>query len=371
MRSNRSRYVHIRPRARRREKPSPRSRWSAVLGWASAHSGVVQILTLLVAVFGLWAVYIQVQRQAKAEERAAEDQKKAMHYQAWQTISSAYGKPGSGGRIQALEQLNADGVSLAGADVAGAWLDSLNLRGAFLRGANFQGAHMVGAWLDSANLSYARLDGAMLIGASLVGARLDDASLEGAVLGVSRLEGASFLDANLDGAYLEGTDLRRSRLARAKLRRARVGTMIEYPGTDSASIWVARLDSVILKLACLDSALFYGAVLDSADLSDATARHSEFVGSSLEGVSLRGVDVSGASFAGSDLTAADLERIRGWRAIRDLRGTNLYGVVNAPVGFVPWGVDTMGAVQMENRELWKATLDSLLESILAERTRKQ
>ena len=37
---------------------------------------------------------------------------KQKHYQAWQTINFAQGKTGSGGRIQALQELNEDGVSL-------------------------------------------------------------------------------------------------------------------------------------------------------------------------------------------------------------------------------------------------------------------
>src|SRR3974377_1321594 len=44
------------------------------------------------------------------------------HYQAWQVINTAQGKGGNGGRIEALQELNADGVQLTGVDVSGAYI---------------------------------------------------------------------------------------------------------------------------------------------------------------------------------------------------------------------------------------------------------
>jgi hypothetical protein len=52
----------------------------------------------------------------------SKDRIKQKHYQAWQVINSAQGKGGSGGRIDALEELHADGVPLVGIDVNGAFL---------------------------------------------------------------------------------------------------------------------------------------------------------------------------------------------------------------------------------------------------------
>jgi len=49
------------------------------------------------------------------------------HYQAWQVINTAQGKGGSGGRIEALQELAEDGVSLTGVDVSGAFLQGLRL----------------------------------------------------------------------------------------------------------------------------------------------------------------------------------------------------------------------------------------------------
>ena len=46
------------------------------------------------------------------------DRIKQRHYQAWQVINTAQGKGGSGGRIEALQELNADHVQLVGVDVS-------------------------------------------------------------------------------------------------------------------------------------------------------------------------------------------------------------------------------------------------------------
>lgn len=43
----------------------------------------------------------------------AENQRKAKHYQAWQVINSAIGQKSSSGRMDALQDLNKDGISLA------------------------------------------------------------------------------------------------------------------------------------------------------------------------------------------------------------------------------------------------------------------
>src|ERR1700740_1116372 len=50
------------------------------------------------------------------------DRVKLKHYQAWQVINTAQGKGGSGGRIEALTELNNDGQPLVGVDVSDAFL---------------------------------------------------------------------------------------------------------------------------------------------------------------------------------------------------------------------------------------------------------
>src|SRR4051794_31874934 len=88
------------------------------------------------------------------------DRVKQRHYQAWQVINTAQGKGGSGGRIEALQELDADGVSLTGVDVADAYLYGIKLEHADLVRANFHNADGRKAVFDHANFTDADLAGA-------------------------------------------------------------------------------------------------------------------------------------------------------------------------------------------------------------------
>jgi hypothetical protein len=175
------------------------------------------------------------------------DRLKQKHYQAWQVINSAEGKGGNGGRIEALEELNADGVSLVG----------VNLSSAFLMGVR----------LPKGKLARANFDTADARDAEMAGANLRDASLR---------------SANFRGARMEGTSFERS-------------------------------------------------VLNDADFT---------------GADLKNTDLSGASLKNVDLRNAELEGVK-WGSLQNVKGTNVFGVKNAPSGFVEWMVGH-GAVREEN-----------------------
>src|SRR4029077_19030713 len=64
------------------------------------------------------------------------DRIRQRHYQAWQVINTAQGKGGSGGRIEALQELNSDRVPLIGVDVSGAFLQGIHLGSARLVRSN-------------------------------------------------------------------------------------------------------------------------------------------------------------------------------------------------------------------------------------------
>lgn len=135
---------------------------------------------------------------AEAPERTQQK-----HYQAWQVINTAQGKGGSGGRIDALEQLNEDRVPLVGVDVSEAFLqdvhlDKAELRRAMFRSADLRRACFFRASMEDANLTYANLRGADLRSANLTEATLVDADLSG----------ANLCDANVHGVLLERADLR-------------------------------------------------------------------------------------------------------------------------------------------------------------------
>src|SRR3954449_997762 len=85
-------------------------------------------LSILVAVFFYFS-----ESDARVKQR---------HYQAWQVINTAQGKGGSGGRIEALQELNTDGVPLVGVDVADAYLQEVRLVDGDLRRSDFRGTDL-------------------------------------------------------------------------------------------------------------------------------------------------------------------------------------------------------------------------------------
>jgi hypothetical protein len=135
------------------------------------------------------------------------DRLKQKHYQAWQVINTAQHMGGSGGRIEALAELNADGVPLVGVDVSSAFLQGVQLPKARLLRANFSNADLRNSNFESADLAYASLDGANfrlsnLRHVSLVSANLSEGDFCGA-----QFAGSDFSDAALDGADFGNTDL--------------------------------------------------------------------------------------------------------------------------------------------------------------------
>jgi uncharacterized protein YjbI with pentapeptide repeats len=136
---------------------------------------------------------------------------KQRHYEAWQVINTAQGKGGSGGRIEALQELNHDGVALVGVDVSGAFLQGVQLHEARLLRANFSAADVRNGNFDDANLQDADLHSAnfrnsSFRSASLSGAQLNDADLNGADLGDADLSGANLDNADLRSVSFKGVD---------------------------------------------------------------------------------------------------------------------------------------------------------------------
>ncbi len=125
------------------------------------------------------------------------------HYQAWQVINTAQGKGGSGGRIEALQELNADHISLTGVDVSSAFLQGLHLPHANLMRANLNAADLRDSDLHFTDFSWADLHFANLRNANLEHAVFDRANLTDA-----DLSGADLTAAHLDGADLTNADLR-------------------------------------------------------------------------------------------------------------------------------------------------------------------
>ena len=139
------------------------------------------------------------------------DRLKQKHYQAWQVVNTAQGRGGNGGRIDALQELNADRIALVGVDVSGAFLQGIQLHEARLSRSNFAGTDLRNSNFDSADMSDANLRGANFRESALRGVQFEDADLTDA-----DLWGADLRDANLSRTILEKADLSRTNLANLK-----------------------------------------------------------------------------------------------------------------------------------------------------------
>lgn len=265
----------------------------------------------LIQIFATLWIAVGAFQYVMGRKEAERARRRSSHYAAWQVVNSAQGKGGSGGRVDALEDLARDSVSLAGVHLDDAWLYKIQLPGADLQQAKFINANLVmanlrRAILSSADLRQALLSGADLDSAFLDGAKLDSAQLhsvhfQGAQLHSAKLRHANLVAADLQGAQLQNADLQGADLTVAKLQ--------------GANLYVANLDSVNLEEAHLD-----GVDLGYANLHAAILGKPHFTGS------------------------GDTAYVAGWRAIRNLDHANITGVQYPPPGFLRWAIDTMGAI---------------------------
>jgi hypothetical protein len=141
------------------------------------------------------------------------DRIKQKHYQAWQVINTAQGKGGNGGRIDALQELNADRIPLVGVDLSGAFLQGIHLQNARLSRSNFSAAD-----LRDSNLSFADISDASLRAANCRQCIVRGGDLEYADLTDSDFVGADLTGADISGATLAKADLRNANLANLKWR---------------------------------------------------------------------------------------------------------------------------------------------------------
>lgn len=158
------------------------------------------------------------------------DRIKQRHYQAWQVINTAQGKGGSGGRIEALEELNADKVPLVGVDVSSAFLQGLDLHNANLARSDFNSADLRNSNFRSVDFTFANLNSANLRDSALDGAKFVQTNLRSA-----DLTGSSLAGAELSGAVLDDCDLRRADLKNTRwqqigsVKGANVAAVINAP----------------------------------------------------------------------------------------------------------------------------------------------
>ena len=266
----------------------------AVLAWLQSLAflkilGIISNIGILIAI----CTYIGSEKQRRDDEVL----------NAWQTITSAHGQPGSGGRIQALEFLNASPganwrrrfpwfcaphplctwspKSLDGINISVETEDfqqpphntgpRVYLRGIVLPQASLRDADLERADLRNANLKWAFLERAILAGAilqeaNLKQADLQEAQLEGAFLGGANLEAANLSKANLQGAFLE-----RANLAGANLK----ATNLTEGFLLAANLARADLKGANLAGASLGQVNLQGADLRGANLSKTKGVNAE------------------------------------------------------------------------------------------------
>src|SRR5258708_9272271 len=136
------------------------------------------------------------------------DRIKQRHYQAWQVINTAQGKGGSGGRIEALQELNEDHIPLVGIDASKAYLRGVSLRRGKLSRCDFQVADIRDGDFAQADLSMCSLQDANFRHSNFDGATMDAADMTGADLNGASLVGVDLSNVNLNDVDLRGTDMR-------------------------------------------------------------------------------------------------------------------------------------------------------------------
>ena len=211
--------------------------------------------------------------QSGAREREA-------NYEAWRVINSAQGQEGSGGRVEAIENLYRGEESLVGLSAADAFLANIDLYEEDIGGAD----------LDSANLQKADLGGADLHEASLW-----RAVLRGSYLAKDPVTGTA---SDLGGADLSNSDLRESDLTKANLA--------------GANLYFANLTEATLAGADLQGAKLWQSTFVDASLRNADLRNTDFGDyANLQGAVLVGADLRGAKLGGVSLLQIERE----WRRL--------------------------------------------------------
>ena len=259
--------------------------WEPLLAWANNQAllnllGILSNIGILIAA----GTYIGSEKQRRDAEI----------YTAWQTITSAYGQPGNGGRKRALEFLNASPVAnwrlrvpwictqllcltwpsenLDGVEVETAYLSGINLENADLNNSKFSRSVLTYANLRKTNLEFANLEGANLKGSVLREANLWGANLKRTELIWTNLEDAILNTADLQEAYIDNTNFHGSELARANLTKA----SLEDVNLSDAYMPAANLSESLIEESNLQNAILIKANFEQAKIGTTLERLEHF-----------------------------------------------------------------------------------------------
>ncbi|MCK5608462.1 pentapeptide repeat-containing protein, partial [Candidatus Pacearchaeota archaeon] len=233
-----------------------------------------------------------------------------------------------------LRYMQASGAFLVEADLNGAELSNANLSNADIRGANLRRAKLMHANLSMAKLRNVNKKADLSEEIHNKKTDLSDANLSETDLSDADLNGAILVDAILIKAHLYRVILIEANLSKAKL--------ID-----------AILSKADLSKAILCDANLSRAMLIDADLCEANLSRADLYGASLIDANLKLADLRMAN-----LSRASLKNIKNYKSIISLKDTNIYGVRDAPDGFVEWAIETMGAVSYDLSVEWHKYLES-------------
>lgn len=164
------------------------------------------------------------------------------------------------------------------------------VRDAFVRSYDLYRADLAGAFLPTANLR-----GAYAARANLEGAILIEADLTGADFGNARMAGADLSRATVTGAYFGWTDLRNADLSNADLS----GSRLIQADLRDATLYSANLTNTEITGVNGERA-----ILDFARLDRARIENSNFRSASLRETTLHGARDRNVNLAGASLTPA-------------------------------------------------------------------
>lgn len=283
-------------------------------------------LSLLVAMIAfVWGI--------PQRKRAAQDQRTAKHYQAWQTINTALGQSGSGGRVDALEELHKDGVSLAGVNVSGAFLMDLDLQN-----IRMQLARMTNVTFIRPNFS-----NAFLWRVTFERSYFEDATFSDAILQQANFSKAHFRRGDFSEDFSDGFS----------------GV---FSGADlsHAYFWEASLAGLDFSKANLSDAMLMEVNLAASRLAGANLTRASLGMANLSKANLERADLNGADFELAYLGEADFAGVTNWLGIASLANANIYKIRNPPAGFIEWATNKMGAVSIpvDSYSAWTNWLSS-------------
>jgi uncharacterized protein YjbI with pentapeptide repeats len=216
-------------------------------------------------------------------------------------------------------ELKAQGQSLAGRDLAGAYLvgadlSGLDLSGVKLEKADLRGAKLTASNLKAAALTEAKLDGADFTGAILAEANLSSVSAHETIFAKADMRNARMMMADLTRADFSGCRLGMTQILKATL----TGANFADAELDRLAFLQSEMKGVVLDRARLKGCIFIEIDLEGLSARSASLSKCAIISVSAEKADFSGADLSDtALIGGTNLnggTFRDLVALRsGWR----------------------------------------------------------